>query len=208
MILTPIEVREALIRQWVIVATEAPKLDLVAASRIDGWSNIEVLAHLTAQPQLVLRYLATSSGEVPEMTLVSNLFGTRRMAVVVDQSARNAAKQGNIDLQGAVIDVVGKLRKAELSKTIQSAQGPISLSDFLATRLVEAVGPARDFHPAIRTDQLALEYVADLLGYLLSVREPNLAGQHVEFEVGEWTDMATGRIGCPDRLRAVLPLVR
>ena len=42
------DVRTALIRQWDRIADAVPRIDRAAPSRVAGWRNREVLAHLYA----------------------------------------------------------------------------------------------------------------------------------------------------------------
>ena len=55
------DVRSALVRQWELISEVVDTIDLAAASRCNGWTNREVLAHLYVQPYLVEKFLCTAS---------------------------------------------------------------------------------------------------------------------------------------------------
>src|ERR1700704_3917597 len=87
-------VRDALVRQWRVIAREAPSRDLEAESRVAGWRNREVLAHLTMQPALLARFLGTAADQPPQVDLAQNRAGTRNLAELVDSATRDAASAG------------------------------------------------------------------------------------------------------------------
>src|SRR5271169_1335417 len=93
------DVRTALIRQWDRIADAVPRIDLAAASRIAGWRNREVLAHLYAQPSLLLRFLESESSTEPAVRAAQNLAGTKAFAELIDASAREGATRDKFDLQ-------------------------------------------------------------------------------------------------------------
>ena len=84
------DVRATLVRQWRVVARSIPGIDLELGSRLAGWRNREVLAHLSLQPKLLGRFLATASTEPAQVTLVANLSGTAAFAETIDRAARLA----------------------------------------------------------------------------------------------------------------------
>jgi hypothetical protein len=88
------QVRDALVRQWRVVAQAIPGLDLDAPSRIVGWRNREVLAHLYAQPLLLDRFMAAATDEAPRVDVAANLSGTNSFSRVVDTLARQGADMG------------------------------------------------------------------------------------------------------------------
>jgi hypothetical protein len=65
--------RSALVSQWRAIAIAVPDLDLDRPSRVEGWRNREVLAHLYVQPILLGRFLLTASGQRPAAALTENL---------------------------------------------------------------------------------------------------------------------------------------
>ena len=76
----PPAVREALVRQWHRLAEESSTLDLSIPTRVAGWTNREVLAHLAAQPLLLTRFLAGAAPPAAEVTLAVNLSETGALA--------------------------------------------------------------------------------------------------------------------------------
>ena len=136
--------RSALVTQWRAIAVAVPGLDLDRPSRVEGWRNREVLAHLYVQPILLGRFLLTASGQGPAVDLTENLGATRTFAEMIDASAREGAEMGKFDLALPVEAVVPALWAADLGTTITTLQGPIPLVDYLATRCVEAVVHGKD----------------------------------------------------------------
>jgi len=88
----------ALRRQWAHIASVAGQLDLEAPSRVRGWRNTEVLAHLTIQPALLGRVIVAMT-TAPTMRLEDNLAGTRALGETADAAARSGAQAGRIDFQ-------------------------------------------------------------------------------------------------------------
>jgi Mycothiol maleylpyruvate isomerase N-terminal domain len=202
-----VEVRSALARQWGRIATTVPGLDLEAPSRIDGWRNREVVAHLTLQPVLLGRFLETASDRSPTVTLPSNLTGTGGLAQVVDSSARDAAARGRIDFGPALDRVLPSLQAADLAATVEAVQGPILLVDYLVTRCVEAVVHGCDLVDPVVPDRIAEAVAADALLSVLVARAPELEADARALPPPRWIDMATGRSPCSGPLAAVMPVM-
>lgn len=201
------EVRDALIRQWRAIAREAPSRDLDVPSRVDGWRNSEVLAHLTMQPSLLVRFLSTATAAPPEIGLTENLAGTRNLAELVDGAAREAAKAGNVDFAAAAEAAIVILADADLAATITTIQGPIVLADYLVTRCVEAVVHGGDLVEAVEPDAEALRIAAQALLSLLERRDPNLIDAAQAMDPATWLAAATGREPAPRGFETVLPLM-
>ena len=202
-----VEVRSALARQWGRIATVLPGLDLEAPSRIDGWRNREVVAHLTLQPVLLARFLETASDRSPMVTLPSNLTGTGGLAQVVDSSARDTAARGRIEFGAALDHVLPSLQAADLAATIEAVQGPILLVDYLVTRCVEAVVHGCDLVDPVVPDRIAEAVAADALLSVLVARAPELEADARALPVPRWIDMATGRSRCSGPLAPVIPVM-
>jgi len=198
-------VRAALLRQWDLIAAHVPTLDLERPSRVAGWRNRDVLAHLTSQPHLLVRFLATASSEPPAMTLVDNLSGTARFASMIDESVRRSE---SIDFAAAVEAARASLAAADLSQSITTLQGSIRVDDYLRTRCVEAVVHGRDFVPPAPCDSDALAVAAAALLDVLRARRPDLVAAARALPDDVWVDAATGRVTPPDGLAGVLPLLR
>ncbi|MEX2100280.1 MAG: maleylpyruvate isomerase N-terminal domain-containing protein [Acidimicrobiia bacterium] len=207
--MTPTEiddVRPALERQWLRIEWAVPSLDLDMPSRIAGWRNREVLAHLALQPTLVVRFLATASTQAPEVSLTGNLGGTRSLAGMIDAAARKAADGGQIDFSSGVRAALPVLTEADITRTVTTVQGPILLADYLVTRCIEAVVHGQDFIAAVEPDSEALEISARALTALLAERDATLLPRVEQLSHTTWINVATGREPAPPGLAGVLPL--
>jgi hypothetical protein len=200
-------VRDALVRQWREIARAIPTRDLETASRVEGWRNREVVAHLAMQPALLERFFATASSEPSVLRASENLAGTRALAELVDAATREAAAAGNLDFAGAAERAIERLATADLTATITTLQGPIVIGDYLVTRCVEAVVHGGDLVDPVEPDQDALEIVADALTALLAERAPNLVAHAASLTRDEWVAIATGRERAPESLQEVVPLM-
>ena len=200
--------RDALVRQWHAIAAAIPHLDLDAPSRIDGWRNREVVAHLALQPRLLRRFIMTSSDDERPMSLADNLAGTRSRADLIDESARDGAHRGHDDFAASVEEALPLLAGADPGATIVSLQGPIRLRDYLVTRCVEAVVHGEDLAPPVRADDEARRITADALLESLRARAPELVPAARSLPPEVWIDVATGRRPpTSDALAAVVPVM-
>lgn len=203
----PTQVRAALLRQWAVLVEGLPKLDLDRPSRIEGWRNRDVVAHLAVQPLLLRRFLQTAAPEPPPMTLSENLRGTRRLASVIHDAAVAAATAGQLDLAANVETVTPALLGADLARTVTTVQGPILLADYLVTRCVEGVVHGRDLVPAVEPDAEAATISAQALTDLLALTHPTLIRPAAALPPRVWIEVATGRRPAPEPLAAVMPLL-
>ena len=203
---TAAAVREALVRQWRAIATALPALDLAASSRIKGWRNREVVAHLALQPALLARFLESASTDVPELSLTANLAGTVRLAELIDASARDAS-DADLDFGGRLERALPILSGADLAVTVTTLQGRIALVDYLRTRCIEAVVHGCDLNPPVTPDPEALQVAADALLDALRARRPGLVPAARTLPLLEWVDQATGRAKASERLDGVLPVM-
>jgi hypothetical protein len=201
------QVRRALVTQWHAIAAAVATLDLDLPSRIGGWRNREVLAHLYAQPFLLGRFLLTASGQDPAIDLTANLVGTRSFAELIDASAREGAVMGKVDFGRAVEAVLPELLRADLGWTIVTFQGSISLVDYLATRCVEAVVHGRDLVDPVEPDPIALAIAATALVDVLASKAPHLVPAAERLSQSVWIDVATGRQTGPADLALVVPVM-
>ena len=201
------QIRDALIRQWRTIARETPLRDLEAESRVAGWRNREVVAHLTMQPALLAKFLGTAGGEPPQVDVAQNLAGTRDLAELVDAATRDASIAGRIDFGTAAEEAIAALAAADLTTTITTLQGPILLVDYLVTRCVEAVVHGADLVPPVEPDAQALHVAADALLRLLETRDAALVSEVRAMPPVTWLAVATGREPAPARLERVLPLM-
>lgn len=197
----------ALRRQWARIAASAARLDLTAPSRVPGWRNGEVLAHLAGQPLLLGRVLANAGTTEAVVRLEDNLAGTHRLAEMIDAAARRAAQAGQIDLAGQAAAVDAELAAADIAATVTTLQGPIRLADYLRTRCVEAVVHGMDLHPPVSPDPAALAVTVDALMTLLRVRAPAHLPTASDLPAEEFVDVATGRASAPAALKKIMPLM-
>ena len=200
-------VRDALVRQWRAIARDAPACDLDVDSRVAGWRNREVLAHLTMQPALLARFLRTAGDAAPQLDAAQNLAGTRNLAELVDAATREAAGAGRIDFASAAEEAIAVLESADLTATVTTLQGPILLVDYLVTRCVEAVVHGGDLVPPVEPDADAQRIAADALLRLLDTRAAALVAAANALPPSEWIAIATGREPAPPRFEPVVPLM-
>ncbi|MGO9874363.1 MAG: maleylpyruvate isomerase N-terminal domain-containing protein [Acidimicrobiia bacterium] len=200
------EIRDALIRQWEAIDRALPTIDLDRPSRIDGWRNRQVIAHLSLQPVLLIRFIAKPSSQTPNVSLESNLAGTRSLAAVVDAAARDAAIDENTfgkNLHAAL----PILAAADLAVTVTTFQGPIRLADYIITRCVEAVVHGCDLIQPVEPDPTALAITAEALVSVLVAEHPELLILARALPLQTWVDTATGRCAPSPGLEAALPVM-
>jgi uncharacterized protein (TIGR03083 family) len=199
-------VRDALVRQWEAIAAAVGALDPACPSRIPGWRNREVIAHLAAQPSLLVRFLKTASRTAPEVSLAANLAGTVNLAELIHTSAREAS-DGDLDFEGRYRRALPALLDADLSGTVTTIQGPIALVDYLRTRCVEAVVHGGDLIPSVVPDPAALHVAASALREALRARRPDLMTAAMALPDERWVDQATGRAEATGEFAGVLPVM-
>jgi len=192
--------------QWLTIAGVIPSLDLDAPSRVEGWRNREVLAHLSIQPKLVARFLETASTAQPQISLVANLSGTSTLAEAIDQAARRATDR-DLNFAENVERVTPALECADLTATVTTMQGPIVLHDYLLTRCVEAVVHGCDFTDPIEPDADAMDIACAALRDVIAERHPELLAEVDSLPAMRWLDIATGRETPPRVLQACCPLM-
>jgi hypothetical protein len=200
------DVREPLVRQWRLVARAITSLDLDASSRVEGWRNREVLAHLALQPKLLASFLETSSTAPPQVSLVANLSGTATLADVIDRAARHTRDE-ELTFAENVESVIPALRRADLAATVTTIQGPIVLRDYIVTRCVEAVVHGCDFSEPIEPDTAGLEIARAALRAVMSEQHPELLALVDSLSPMTWVNVATGRETPPRVLEGCCPLM-
>ena len=201
------DVRTALIRQWGRIAEAVPRIDLASPSRVAGWRNREVLAHLYAQPSLLLRFLESESATEPAVRAAENLAGTKAFAELIDASAREGATRDKYDLRIPVERARMAVLTAHLGATIETLQGSISVGDYLVTRCVEAVVHGGDLVDPVAPDPVAQALAATALQELLIAVAPDLADEARALPVAEWIDVATGRSRASGPLAEATPVM-
>jgi uncharacterized protein (TIGR03083 family) len=201
------DIRRALIRQWELIADAVEAIDLSASSRVAGWTNREVLAHLYVQPQLVARFLRSETTDVPQVRLTENLSGTRSYGELIDTSARRGAALNKVELRHPLDDVRPLVLAARLDATITTVQGSISVADYLITRCVEAVVHGCDLVAPVTPDSRAQAITARALQDTLAATAPELVAQARLLPIAQWIDLATGRTRTTGPLGEVLPVM-
>ena len=166
-----------------------------------------MIAHLTLQPALLLRFLATASVAPPAVSLAANLAGTKTLAGMIDRSAHEAAAQGRLDFTVAVGRVVPILRATDLGSTVVTLQGSIALVDYLVTRCIEGVVHGCDLVEAVSPDVVAASVAAAALLDALAARDPTSVAPARELPEAAWIDVATGRSPWPSRLGTAGPVM-
>jgi hypothetical protein len=201
------DVRSALVRQWELIAVAIPEIDLMRASRVEGWRNAEILAHLYIQPHLVVRFLLSAKSGTPTMGVSDNLKETKTFEDLIDRSARERARLGKFDLKGPLTETRDLVLAADLSETIGTFQGPISVSDYFVTRCVEAVVHGRDLVEPVSPDPTAESIASIALLNLLSELAPHLLAEAKALPSQDWIDVATGRANTTGPLATVVPVM-
>jgi hypothetical protein len=201
------DVRTALIRQWELIADAIEAIDLSATSRVAGWTNREVLAHLYVQPRLVVRFLRSESAGAPTLGLTENLAGTRSYGELIDASARQGAALNKVELREPLDAARPLVLAARLDVTITTLQGSISVSDYLITRCVEAVVHGSDLVSPIAPDRHAAAITSQALLDTLAVSAPEFVAAARALPVEQWIDLATGRARTTGPLAEVLPVM-
>jgi hypothetical protein len=159
------------------------------------------------QPHLVVRFLRSPRGGTPEMGVTDNLIGTRAFKSLIDGSAREGARLGKSDLSGPLREARDLVLGADLSETIETVQGSISVSDYLVSRCVEAVVHGRDLIEPVSPDPTAESITSTALLHVLSVLSPQLLSLAEAMPTREWIDVATGRTAVTGPLAAAVPVM-
>jgi hypothetical protein len=180
---------------------------VVAPSRIVGWNNGEVLAHLYVQPHLVTRFLDTASNAEPELGVVENLAGTKTFKDLIDTSAREGALLNKLDIAGPLGAARDTVLSAPLGRTVETFQGSITVEDYLVTRCVEAVVHGQDLVEPVAPDPVAEAVAATALLSVLAVSAPDLLVEARTLPRRDWINFATGRDVAPASLAAAMPVM-
>ncbi len=200
------EIRLALVRQWKVIDRAIPTIDLDRPSRVDGWRNREVVAHLSLQPVLLVRFISKQSSQAPHVSLESNLAGTHSLATVIDAAARDAAVD-SYTFGKNLLAALPILAAADLAVTVTTVQGPIRLADYVITRCVEAVLHGCDLIEPVEPDPTALVITAKALMAVLVEEHPELVILARALPLRTWIDAATGRCAPPPGLETALPVM-
>jgi hypothetical protein len=141
------------------------------------------------------------------MGVTDNLNGTRAFKDLIDSSARKGARLGKFDLSGPLSEARELVLGADLSETIETVQGSISVLDYLVTRCVEAVVHGGDLIAPVSPDPAAESITSAVLLHVLSERSPQLLARAEALPPREWIDVATGRGTVTGPLAAAVPVM-
>jgi hypothetical protein len=166
-----------------------------------------VLAHLYVQPHLVAKFLRHKSAKEAALGVTENLSGTRNYRDLIDASARDGAALNKVHLRGPLDEVRPLVLAADPDATITTLQGPISVSDYLVTRCVEAVVHGGDLVPPVAPDLSAQDITSKALLDTLRASAPELIAEARALPVERWIDVATGRARTTGPLSKVLPVM-
>lgn len=185
-------VRAALLTSWARFTGEIdalPDADLIRPSGLGGWTVAELVTQVSSGIRAVHRTIARPPPSAPSGDLLDYLTGTEAVAAAVAERARAlAAARSPEDLRHDLRDEVARataaLPDAEPGRLVAARLGALPLSDWLVTRLVEAVVRTLDLGAAVgydhQLDPDGVAIVARVLADLLARRAP---GRSVELRV-------------------------
>ncbi|MBH1934567.1 maleylpyruvate isomerase family mycothiol-dependent enzyme [Streptomyces sp. AV19] len=190
---TALEAELRVLRERVNALCEGGNADeaLAAPTRLGDWTVRELIVHIAAVLERLPRYLAEPAPDpaAPRVDLRSYVPLLRTAAASVDEEAREATAAGAepravADRLNTAVDRLTEAAAADPATVITSRFGPMTVADFLVTRLLEAVVHADDLAAAtgvpITHDRQALAAVTRLLADALAARAP---GGSVEVRV-------------------------
>jgi uncharacterized protein (TIGR03083 family) len=210
-------VRAALSAQWdrLVPAAEAATTDPTCPTRLAGWTVGDLLAHLTGTVRRLVAALDRPAPSRASVELVDYYAG-----------ADVAEPEPQPDLAAAVEDARRALAAAPANRLVRVGAGDLRLTDYLVTRVVEAVVHGLDLPDPVAPDRAALRVTAQLLVDALAARHPGRTvelrvppyaavqcvagpvhtrgtpGNVVEIEPVAWVELATGRATWPDEVAA------
>ncbi|WP_405012383.1 maleylpyruvate isomerase family mycothiol-dependent enzyme [Kitasatospora sp. NBC_01539] len=204
--------------------------DLARPTRLGDWTVRELVAHLGIVLDWVPRHLDEPVPDGEPLTLTGWVAVTRTAAAAIAAGVREyaadafagppAAVAAEFDTAAdALLAVLHGPSAADPNRSIAMRFGPMLLTDFLVTRLVETVVHADDLAHALgRTDfphdRQAVGTVAGLLTAVAAGRSPaGGAPDTSRLDALTWIGLATGRTAwtddhdVPAGLGALLPLM-
>lgn len=210
-------VRAALTAQWdrLVPAAEAAASGPTSATRLPGWTVTDLLAHLTGTVRRLADALDRAAPSRATVELVDYYTGP-------DVAEPEPAP----DLAAAVAAARSALANVPANRLVRVGAGDLRLTDYLVTRVVEAVVHGLDLPEPVSPDRAALRVTAQLLADTLAARHPGRTvelrvppyaavqcvagpvhtrgtpGNVVEIDPVAWVELATGRAAWPDELAA------
>ena len=142
-----------------------------------------------------------------DLDVTGNLSETGSFRRFIDESAKEGARLGKVDLLASLERVLPGLLAAPVDATIVTLQGAIRLDDYLVTRCVEGVVHGRDLAGPVAPDAAAESITATALLSVLASTAPDLVPTAESLPVEMWIDVATGRRGTDGVLASVSPIM-
>ena len=185
-------VRDAMSRQHALVdgvVTQLPADALALPTRLDGWRVAELVAHVGLDMAAVPRYLAGAPAARAEFDAADYTLACAAGASTIDERARLMTEEARpAELRTHVherrLDADKAAAGATASFIVPTRLGPIGLTDYLATRCVEATVHVLDLAAALGVepplDPEAVGVTVKVLAAALVRRAP---GRSVELRV-------------------------
>ena len=213
--------QSAALRPWVATLTPG---ELAQPSALDGWVVADLISHLVRTLDSVAVLQPATDGHTP-LSIGEYLASYRADAAGIAQMTRDLTAGSR---RGLLPDWDDAARRAEQTlaalgpgaRVVLARRGPILLTDFLDTRLVELVVHADDLHrslparPAPPVLPSARRQVLTVLREVLTERSAYPAAAIAAasaLEPAMFIDLAAGRIAPPaglaPELTAALPLL-
>ncbi len=196
------------VTQW---ARTVDRADEARPSVLAGWTVADLLAHLARSGGTLAQLAPSSADPLPISTYVSAYAAA---AADIAEGTRALAVETSADRVGAIerawrAGLAGLDAFGSADPVVQAARGPILLSDFVVTRLVELLVHADDLGRSLdrpaALDPRAEAVVAAALIQVWADRCPGRAIPVLDDDLG-WIRAACGR-GAPPVEHAGLPLL-
>jgi uncharacterized protein (TIGR03083 family) len=161
-------VRAALGAQWALLVPAFELADPAAAVRLPGWDVGRLGGHVTGTVQ---RLVAALDRPVPV---------GRTIGVAEHYAIDVPTPDPPYGLPAAVAEAAKALAAEPPGRTVSVESGALRLTDYLVTRVIEAVVHGLDLPTPVEPDGGALRIAAQALADLLAARQP---GRTVELRV-------------------------
>jgi uncharacterized protein (TIGR03083 family) len=185
-------VREAMSRQHALVDSAVavlPREQFSLPTRLAGWTVAELTAHLGLDIAAVPRYLSGAPADRARLDAADYALACGASAAAVDERVRGMTEDARpAELRTYVherrVEADAAAGRAGASFVVPAGLGPIGLTDYLATRCVEATVHALDLAAATGAapalDEEAVGISVKVLATALARRAP---GRSVELRV-------------------------
>lgn len=194
-------------------------LDLEQPTLLPGWNVRELIAHLAATGDSIAALEPVAGGDRQlGLSVAEYVSAYAGRAPAIEQLAREIVKRSAGDVLAALDESHDRAQQnlAELGgadRVVQARRGPILLSNFLDTRVMELVVHSGDLHralpdlPSPRVLSSARNRVVTVLREILTLRAADPVGAlqaASDLPTAEFLDLATGRLAVPAELPAEL----